>query len=112
GLLAGAGERIAEPAADRMAERHMRDEPAAEKALAPRKGAIDELINQHEGAGRQLRLEAAHRGQRDEVGDAGPLQRIDIGAVVDLRRRDAMAAAMARQEDDARTGERAEAQFV
>src|SRR5260370_42703030 len=95
-----------------MAERHMRDEAGAEEALVAREGAVDELVDEHEGAGRQIRLQAADGGERDEVGDAGALQRIDVGAVIDLRRRHAMTAAVARQEDDARARERAETELV
>ena len=78
------GEPVAQARADRMPHRHMRDAARAEEAFLAREGAVDELVDQHEAAGRQRRLERAHRRERDEVGHAGALQRVDIGAEIDL----------------------------
>ena len=82
---------------------------AEERALAP-VGAVDELIDQHEGAGRQFLLERAAGRQRDEVGDAGALEHVDIGAVVDVGRRQPMPLVVARQEHDRQAGDLADAQ--
>ena len=71
---------------------------AEETGLAPI-GAVVELIDQNEQAGIELALERAAGGKRDDVGDADTFQRIDIGAVIDPGRRDAMPAPMASQED-------------
>jgi hypothetical protein len=73
------------------------DATFAEKRALPAEGAIDELIDQHESAGRQFRLVRAASGERDEVGHAGALEHVDIGAVVDVGRRKPMPLVMARQ---------------
>ena len=57
-------------------------------------------------------LSEPQAGDRDQIGDAGALQRIDIGAVVDRGRRLDMAAAVARQEDQVDALEGAEQQRV
>src|SRR4051812_255334 len=72
--------------------------------------AVDELIDQHEGAGRQFLLERAAGRERDEVGYAGTLQTIDVGAVVDVGGREPMALVVARQEYDGQAGDLADAQ--
>ena len=100
----------AQPRRNRMRHRHMRDAARAEeRALAP-VGAVDELVDQHEGAGRQLLLERAAGGERDEIGDAGALQRVDVGAVVDVGGRQPVALVVARQEHDRQAGDLADAQ--
>ncbi len=48
------------------------------------------------------------RGDREDVGAAGALQRVDVGAGVDGARRQRMAAAVARQEDQAHAAELAD----
>src|SRR5262249_14311911 len=89
-------QRLAEPRTDGMRHRDMRDAAAPEEAFLPREGAVDELVDDHELARRQLLLEAADGRERQDVGDAGALQRVDIGAEIDLARRDGMTAAVAR----------------
>ena len=59
-------------------------QPGAEEALGAREGAIDELVDEHEGAGREILAQRAAGADRDQVGDAGALERVDVGAVVDL----------------------------
>ena len=61
-------------------------------------GAVDELVGDDEGAGRELLLERTAGRDGQHVGDAGLLQRADVGAVVDALGREAVAAAVARQE--------------
>ena len=78
----------------------MRDEAVAEEALLTREGAVDELVDQHEVAGRQFLAERAAGRDRDEIGDAGALHRVDVGAVVDAGGRELVAAAVTRQEAD------------
>ncbi len=87
-----------EQRAHRVRHRHVRDAALAEEALLAREGAVDELVDEHEVAGRELILQRAAGGDGHEVGDAGALQCVDVGAVVDVRRRDAMPAPVARQE--------------
>ena len=63
-------------------------------------GAVDELVDQHEGAWRQLLLERAAGRERDEVGDPCPLHHVDIGAVVDVGGREPVSLVVARHEHD------------
>ena len=55
--------------------------------------------------GGSLLLERAAGGERDEVGHARALERIDIGAVVDVGRRQPVAGVVARQKHDRQTGD-------
>src|SRR5208282_4974671 len=54
----------------------------------------------------------AHRTHRDDLGAAGALQGVDVGAEVELGGRHAMAAAVARQEDEAGALELAQEELV
>ncbi len=72
--------------------------------------AIDELIDQNEGAGRQLFLERAAGGQRDEIGDAGAFEHVDIGAIVDVGGRKPVTLVVTRQEHDRQAVDLADAQ--
>ena len=85
---------------DRVSHGYVRDAALAEeRALAP-VGAVDELIDQHEGAGRQFLLERSARRERDEVGHAGAFEHVDIGAVVDVGWGQPVALVVARQKHD------------
>ena len=86
--------------------------PVPKKRLLAREGAVDVLVDDDEGARRQVGAQAAHGAEREHVGGAQALQRRDIGAVVHLRRRDAVAAAVARQEGQPRSAEAAEEDLV
>src|SRR5215467_15758477 len=90
----------------------MRDQTFAEEALLSRKGAIDELVDDDKIAGSQVLAEAADRRKRDDVSDAAAFQRVDIGAEVDFRRRQYMAAAVARNKHDRIAVQRPEAELV
>ena len=90
----------------------MRDAAGAEEARLARERAVDELVDQHEKAGIELLLEGAASGDGDDVGDAGPLERVDIGAIVDGRGRKPMALAVAGEEDAFGLAEPAEPQQV
>jgi hypothetical protein len=70
-----------------------------EETLFARKGPVDELVDQHKGARGQRLAQRTYRADRDEIGDARALERIDVGAEVDFARRYPVAAAMAGQED-------------
>ena len=97
---------------DRMGHGHMGHAAIAEEAGGAAIGAVHILIDEHEGPRRQLRLEGATGGDGDEIGDARPLQGVDIGAVVDARGRESVAATVAGQEDGLRLANTAEAQGV
>src|SRR5262249_9426730 len=58
------------------------------------------LIDEDERSRRQILAERPHRGKRDEIGHTDPLQGVDIGAVVDVARREAVAAAVPGKESD------------
>ena len=81
-----------------MPQPHVGHQPSAEEAFLARERAVDELIGDDEGARRQFLLERPTSRKRDDLGDAGALQAIDVGAEVKLAGRDAVAAAVARQE--------------
>src|SRR6202022_652490 len=95
---------------DRMRHGYVRDAALAEERALPLEGAIDELIDQHEGAGGQLLLERSAGPQRYQVGHARALEHVDIGAVVDVGRRQPVALVVARQKHDRRAGNLADAQ--
>ncbi len=59
----------------------MRHATRAEKAFGPGKGAVDELIHNHEVARRHLFAERPAGADADHIGDAQPFQRVDVGAV-------------------------------
>jgi hypothetical protein len=58
----------------------MRDTPLSKKALLPRKGAVNELIDDDEIAGLEILAQATDGGERYDVGYTAALQRVDIGA--------------------------------
>ena len=62
--------------------------------------------------GAQILAQAADGGERDDVGDAAAFQRVDVGAEIDLGRRQHVPAAVARHEHHRVAVERAEAEFV
>ena len=67
-----------------MRHRDVRHAAFAEERAFALVRAVDELIDQDEGAGRQVFLERAACRQRDQIGDAGAFEHVDIGAVVDV----------------------------
>src|SRR5215467_15958612 len=95
-----------------MRHRDVRDQALAEKALRPRKSPVYELADDDEIARYEVLTQAADCGQRDDVGHAATFQRVDIGAEIDVRRRQHVAAAVTRNEHDRLTIERAKAEFV
>ena len=101
---------VNEPRTDRMGHRHMGDQPLAEKAALALEGPVDELIDEHEGARRQLLLERAARRQRYQIRHTSALQGIDIGTVIDVSGREPVAGAMAGQENDRKAVDLADAQ--
>ena len=109
---AASATRLRSTARGRMRERHMRDAAGPEEAGLALERAVDELIGQHEQAGIEFALVGAAGGDGDDVGDAGALQRVDIGAVVDRRGREAVAAAVTGEEHHLRVADAAETQRV
>ena len=105
-------QRVAEARAGREGDGNMGDAARAEKAFLPRDRPVDELIGDDEMTGRHLLPERAAGGDGDDVGDARPLQRVDIGAIVDRGGRQAVAPAMARQKDEARAVQLAKEQLI
>ena len=83
-----AGGTVEQPRADRVGEPDMGDEARTEEAALAALGAVDELVDRDEIAGRQLLLERADCRDRQHVGDAATLQDVDVGAIVDLRGRE------------------------
>ncbi len=90
----------------------MSDTTISEETLFTRKGAVDELIDDYEGARRQFFLEGAARRHRHKVGHASALQDIDIGPVVDMTGRYPVAATVARQEYHRKAADLAAADLV
>ena len=80
-----------------MRDRDMRDTAGAEEGFLARKTPVNELVHNDEMARRQIFSQGPHGGKRDEFRAANPLQRINIGAVIQCRWRDGMAAPMAGQ---------------
>src|SRR5690606_20359697 len=105
-------QRITKPPANGLRHADMGYEAGAKKALLAVDGPVDELIDDHEGAGRERLLERAAGADRNDLGHPGALHGIDIGAVVDLRRRQAMAAAVTGQKDHLDPVQAAEQQMV
>src|SRR5690242_5532551 len=93
-----------------MRHRDMRDQSSAEERALALVRAIDELVDQYEGAGRQLLLERAAGRQRDEIGHARALEHVDIGPVIDVGGRKPMALVVTRQEDHRQARDLADAQ--
>ena len=96
--ISGSDEAPAQQRGDRVRHRDMGDAAVAEEARTAQIGAVLELIDHHEHARIEIAVERSTGGNSDDVGDANPFQRIDIGAVIDGRRREAMPAAVASEE--------------
>ena len=97
-LARGCFQRVTQARADRMRDRDMRNTARAEEGFFARKTTVNELVHNDEMAGRQILPQGPHGGKGDDFRAANPLQRINIGAVIQCRWRDGMAAPMAGQE--------------
>ena len=60
----GSDERVADPAADWVRHRHMRDTARSEETLRSRESAVDELIDDDKIAGLEVLAQAADGGER------------------------------------------------
>jgi hypothetical protein len=68
-----------------------------EKALVAGNRAVDELVHHHEIAGCHFLAEAADGRDRDDIRNAQPFERVDVGAVGHIGGRVHMAAPVAGQ---------------
>src|SRR5207302_4286544 len=71
-------------------------------------GIVDDLMRHKHRARLQVLADGAYRCYRDDIACPRVLQRPQVGAVVDLVRRDAVGLAVARQEYDVAIGDAAE----
>src|SRR5215472_5821665 len=90
----------------------MCDTPLSEKAFPAGKGAVDKLIDDDEIPRPQILAQAAHSGQRYDVGHAAALQRIDIGAKIDLGGRLHVSTTVAGHEDDRLPAQASKAELI
>src|SRR3974390_52116 len=93
-----------------MRHRYMGDTTLSEKRVLPFMGTVDKLIDQNERARRQIFLERTAGRQRNKIGDAGALENVDIGAIVDVGWRMTMALVVPRQKNNRQPGNLAESQ--
>src|SRR4030095_4236120 len=95
---------IADPAedlAEGMSEADMSDQTSPEEATGPPFRPVEELIGDDDVSGPVFLLQAADGAGRQDVLDAQRLHAEDVGAEVQLRWRDTVAAAMPREKGDA-----------
>src|SRR6202040_452592 len=73
-----------------------------EERARPIEGSVDELVDEDESARRQLLLEGAACGEGDQIGYPSALEHIDIGAIVDVGGREAVALVVTGEKYDRR----------
>ena len=95
----GARDGVRELGAHGLGEADVADDAVAEEARRAPVRAVDELVDEHDVAGRDAALERADGRDREHALGAELLERVDVRAVVDLRRQEAVPAAVARQEE-------------
>ena len=78
----------------------MAHDAVAEEGGDAVEGAVDELVGNDEVGGLVLFLERADGGDGEDALDAELLERVDVGAEVELGGKDAMAAAVAGEKGD------------
>jgi len=86
---------------------HRRAAALEEGAVAP-PGVVDDLARHDQRARREVSADAAHRGDRDDAGGLGLLERPDVRAVIDQVRRNRVAVSMTGEEDDRLVADAAE----
>src|SRR5690606_12441445 len=91
-----AGERLA----DRVREADVYDDVLVEERRRAALGAVEELVRDDEVERRELFLERPDGAEREQPLDAELLEAVDVRAERQVRRDDAVAAAVARQEGD------------
>ena len=93
--------------ADRVCERHVRDQTVAEEGAGATLCAIEELIGHHHVQRRDLFLEAADRARREDPVDAEQLEAEDVGPIVQLRGHEAVTGAVPGEKGHAASAEHA-----
>src|SRR5262249_46498086 len=88
------------------------DAPAEEGMRGRLLGAVDKLVRQHDVAGFVFRLQRTDGAGADDPGDAEFLQGPNVGAVIEFAGHNAMAAAVAGQEDNVAASELASKKIV
>src|ERR1700730_17719273 len=84
----------------------MRDNATAKKRGDPMTGAIVKLVGNQKIQRLQIFLQGADRAHGDDSLDAQLFHRMNVGAVIDLRRKEAVPARVAREEGDTLSLER------
>src|SRR5579871_3935942 len=84
------------------------DESFAKKRRRAMFGVIVKLIGQHELSRRVLFLERSNGRERQGALDTQRLHPVNVGTIIELGRREAMAASVTRQKRHARSAERAD----
>ena len=92
---AGLGGGVGDRGADWIAESDVADDSIAKEGGDAMEGAVDELIGDDEVGGLVLFFERADGGDGKDALDAEFLEGVDVGAEIQLRRQDAVAAAVA-----------------
>jgi hypothetical protein len=87
--------------ADRIGEGHVADDAVAEERIGAMARAVDELMGEDDVGRRVLHFQRADRGRRQDGVYAEELEAVDVGAVVDLAGRVAMAASVTGQKGHA-----------
>ena len=105
-------EGIPEAPADRVRHTDVSNHAGVEEALLARERPIHELVHDHERARREVLAERPDSRERNDVGHTGALEGVDVGAVVDRRRGEAMPPAVPREEDRAHSLDRSGDQTV
>ncbi len=95
-------------AANRLGEPDMRHDAVAEEGVDAMPRAIDELIGDNEVQRPMLFLQRADGRERQNALDAKLLHAMNVGAIVDLGRRETMPVAVARQKRDLAAFQRAQ----
>ena len=106
--LHGVGGDASELRTNRMGERHVRREAAAEKRADARLCAIEKLVGDDDIERRVFGLEAADRAGRDDALRSQQLESKDVCPEVELRWKQTVTRAVPRQKRDPLSAERAE----
>ena len=113
GGLRRADENPPQFAAERFGERDMRHDAASKKRVVQRLlGAVEKLVNHHDVARPVFFLQRADGADADDPLHPEFFQRPDVGAVVQFGREEAVAASVARQENNVAPGQLAREQIV
>ena len=112
GGITGGADHGAELRAGGLIEAHVRHDAVAKKCGDAQPGAVVKLIGDQKFQRAQILAQRTHRAHRNHARNAGQLHGVEIGAIVDLRRQQAMATGVARQKGDTFAFEHAEHQRI